>query len=63
MNSQVASETPYLEGPRVLPTKDSNGLRMQALSTFEAWDEIRAPRILLSGGACIDCLIDTCYLG
>ena len=51
-----------LTGIRIIPTRDNDGLRLMALSAFSKWDMIQDPRILVNGGACINCLIDTCRL-
>ena len=52
-----------MERISIYPTEDNNGLRLLALSAFDAWNEFQSPKILISGGACIDCLIHTCRLG
>ena len=51
-----------LTGLRIIPIKDNDGLRFMALSAFSKWNLVESPRILVNGGACIDCLIDTCRL-
>ena len=51
---------PYGNRITIFPTRDNDGIRMIALSAFFAWNSF--PKVLVNGGACINCLIDTCRL-
>ena len=51
---------PYGNRITIFPTRDNDGIRMIALSAFFAWN--RFAKVLVNGGACINCLIDTCHL-
>ena len=51
---------PYGNRITIFPTRDNDGIRMFALSTFFVYDMVS--KVLVNGGACINCLIDTCRL-